>query len=287
MFLTRSHRQDEGAPVGVPSDFVEGFRTSIYKREVTAEQIARHLAADTSPVPATHMREHYHGDRHYDYWLSGVRDYNRVMHYWNSVARRDSFGSFFDMGGSSGRVVRHVAALHPDATVWLSDLGISQIEWALAHLPKNLRAFQSTVLPYLPIPDRSIDIVTAFSVFTHIDQQEYGWLAELSRICAPDGMLYITAMTEETWDACMTIDWRYNGLLRSVKGFDAYERGSPMPADKGRIPFLDANGYGTTFHRRRHIEQVWGRFFDVVDIVVHPEVLKNGEQTLVILRPRT
>lgn len=30
---------------------------------------------DPFPIPATKDREGYHGERHYDYWLSGLKDY--------------------------------------------------------------------------------------------------------------------------------------------------------------------------------------------------------------------
>jgi SAM-dependent methyltransferase len=285
MFLARNQRIETAGTVEIPADVADLRGVSIYKGDVSPEDVERHRLADVYPLPPTAVREHYHGDRHYDYWLSGIRDYNRVMAYWTKLSGGARFGSYFDMGGSSGRVARHFAAMHPEATVYLSDLGISQIEWALTHLPRNIRAFQSTVLPQLPIRDGSVDIISAFSVFTHIDHHEYGWLAELARIAAPKGMLYITAMTEECWDASMALDWRYKGLVGSVQGFDAFPSGAPMP-EVSRIPLTSKSGYGTTFHRKSHIQDVWARYFDICDIVVHPDVLRNGEQTLVIMRAK-
>ena len=48
--------------------------------------------------------------------------------------------------------------------------------------PTNLRIFQNTILPHLPIEDNSLSLVTAFSVFTHIDDLDLAWIAELRRI---------------------------------------------------------------------------------------------------------
>lgn len=286
MFLSRNTRSGAYVNPGCAGDFASVLHRSTYNSQVSAIEIERHLRVDPHPIPPTHLREHYHGDRHHDYWVSGIRDYARVMRYWREHTGREAFSTYFDMGGSSGRVARHFACMHPEATIYLSDLGVASIEWAIAHLPRNVLAFQSTVLPFLPIREGSVDLITAFSVFTHIDHHEYGWLAELARIVSDDGLLYITAMTEETWDACMAIDWRYNGLTKSVDGFADYPRGVPMPAEHGRIPFTSKSGYGTTFHRKAYIRETWGRFFDILDIVVHPEVMKNGEQSLVIMRPR-
>jgi SAM-dependent methyltransferase len=286
MFLSRDGRSGAYKNPGSAVDFQSLLPRSTYNKEVLIDEIERHLKVDDFPIPPTHLREHYHGDRHHDYWVSGIRDYTRVMNYWQQYTGRETLSSYFDMGGSSGRVARHFACMHPNANIYLSDLGIDSIEWAIAHLPDNIRAFQSTVLPFLPLQDNSIDLITAFSVFTHIDYHEYGWLAELARVVSHDGLLYITAMTEETWDACMAIDWRYNGLIKSVDGFNEYPRGTSMPKDQGRIPFTSKSGYGSTFHRKSHIRKVWGRYFEILDIVVHPDVLNNGEQSLVILRPK-
>ena len=34
-----------------------------------------YIGEDPYPIPATADREGYHGERHYDYWLSGLKDY--------------------------------------------------------------------------------------------------------------------------------------------------------------------------------------------------------------------
>lgn len=287
MFLSRNQRAKYQPNPGTPQDFQSKVKNSVYYAELPDDAIADHLAHDLAQIPPTSYREGYHGDRHHDYWLSGVRDYRRVMSYWDKYGAGRAPRSFLDFGGSSGRVVRHMAAMNPQAQVYCADLGITAIEWALAHLPMNVQAMQSTILPGLPLADRSVDVITAFSVFTHVDNHEYGWLAELARVAAPGAMLYLTLMTEETWDACMRIDWRYKGLTGSVAGFDAYERGTPMPADKDKIAFYDkSNSYGTTFHSKRHVHKVWARFFDIHEIWTPPGVETIGEQTVVVCSPK-
>ena len=46
------------------------FDTSTLERDLES-----YIADDPYPIPTTADREGYHGDRHYDYWLSGLKDY--------------------------------------------------------------------------------------------------------------------------------------------------------------------------------------------------------------------
>lgn len=40
--------------------------------------LAEYIERDTLPIPAVANREGYHGERHYDYWLSGLKDYLQI-----------------------------------------------------------------------------------------------------------------------------------------------------------------------------------------------------------------
>lgn len=285
MFLSHNDRLDAEPDPGVPTEFTEGLARLARRHGLDEETVRRHLELDRAPIPPDALRQNYHKGRHLAYWMSGLADYRRVMMRHRALGGGEP-GVCFDMGGSSGRVARHFAAAHPGARVHVSDLVISPVEWALTHLPANVSAWQGTVIPHVPLPDRSVDIVTAFSVFTHIDGYEYAWLAELARIAAPGALIWITVHTEENWDAHMAIDWRYATISRNARGFGAFERGAPMPADRDRIAFATGEGYFVVFHRRRHIERVWSRFFEIEDIVLAPDLATHSGQTTIVMRPR-
>ena len=66
-------------------------------------------------------------------------------------------------------------------------------------MPMGLRVFLNGFAPPLPLPDAHFDVVTAFSVFTHIDELDSPWLLELRRILKPGGLLDATIHDETTW----------------------------------------------------------------------------------------
>ena len=106
---------------------------------------------------------------------------------------------YFELGCASGRVVRHLA-YHTAAQVWCCDINKRHTEWIRLFLPERINVFHSSAIPNLPLEDNSIDVATAFSVFTHIDDFETAWLLELRRILRPGGLAYLTVSTDHTWE---------------------------------------------------------------------------------------
>ena len=155
---------------------------------------------DPYPIPVTEDREGYYGDFHYDWWLSGLYDYLAVKQtltrFGGSLKPGDAV---FESGCASGRVLRHFACQAKDIDIWGADINLRHVEWIQNYLPQHIRIFQNTALPHLPIDDKSISLVMAFSVFTHIDELELAWLAELRRVLKPGGFAYLTIHSEHTW----------------------------------------------------------------------------------------
>ncbi len=97
-----------------------------------------------------------------------------------------------DFGASSGRVVRVLAAAHPEARWTGCDPNASAISWARANLP-GIDFFVSPEDPPLACPDRAFDLVFAISVWSHYDRRAaVRWLAEMARLLRPGGHLLIT-----------------------------------------------------------------------------------------------
>ena len=107
-------------------------------------------------------------------------------------------GRVLDFGGSAGRVFRHFLYQSTDWEVWTADLKKSSVEWNIEKFDRlNLFAFQSASYPVLPIENNSIDLITAFFAFTHIDETESPWLLELRRIFRRGG--FRTFHNKHTW----------------------------------------------------------------------------------------
>jgi SAM-dependent methyltransferase len=97
-----------------------------------------------------------------------------------------------DFGCGAGRTLRHLLVDWPGAELSGCDVDGASIDWLSEHADGRLTAFQVTDQPGLDVPDGHFDVVLAFSVFTHLSLQWAGWMAELHRALAPDGLLYAT-----------------------------------------------------------------------------------------------
>ena len=247
--------------------------------------IAQLVAKDDIPIPIPTDREKYFPRHDEKYWLFGLADYIKVM---QAAAKHKLHpNSVLDFGCASGRVLRHFAVQTNIKDVWGSDINRRHIRWLYEHMPMNVRPVFNHCIPSLPIPDASIDVITAFSVFTHIDAFEIHWLAELSRILSDGGICYLTVHNEDTWE-CLAEDKNNpdNRLLNSLIRIDpkvADQLRSPMPGDRLVYRFAEQGPYrAQVFLSNKHLEKVWGRFFSIQEIIPR----HHQRQTVVVLKKR-
>jgi SAM-dependent methyltransferase len=178
-----------------------------------------------------------------------------------------------DLGCATGRVLRHVLLQEPRADLFAADLNSRHIQWLSRHIKcDRIKPFQNSVLPNLPLPDSTLDLVYAFSVFTHIDSFELGWLAELRRILKPGGIAYITIHSEHTWES-MDPAWSlYRNLVgQSMAGGHAVDEATfekPMPSERVVMRWRRSGSYNcNVFHHSAYVYDLWGRFLEVQDII--------------------
>ncbi|MEO1613579.1 MAG: class I SAM-dependent methyltransferase, partial [Pseudomonadota bacterium] len=183
---------------------------------------------DQSPIPSTSDREGYYGPNHLSYWASGLRDrlYLEKLAADHGVALR----RVLDIGCASGRVIRHFGygglATEPEA-IYGCDINARHIRWIQENLPQALIPFQTTSVPHIPLPADELDLVTAFSVFSHIEAFESSWLMEIRRVLKPGGLLYCTIQSDHTWSA-MKEGWpAYNAASRHPN-FEKEREDMPM-----------------------------------------------------------
>jgi glycosyltransferase involved in cell wall biosynthesis/SAM-dependent methyltransferase len=121
-----------------------------------------------------------------------------------------------DFGASSGRVVRVLAAAHPEATWSGCDPNASAIGWARANLP-GIDFFVSPEDPPVDRPDGAFDLVFAISVWSHYDRgAAVRWLKEMARIVRPGGHLLITTHGPESVAYHAARDTREPDQLRDI-----------------------------------------------------------------------
>ena len=243
------------------------------------------VAADRFPIPATKDREHYHGDMHAAWWLSGRTDMLAMRAAAERVGVDFDHMCYYEMGCASGRVVRHLLN-ETQAEVWCSDLNARHVEWVRRYLGVRVKAFNNTALPILPLESGTVDMVAAFSVFTHIDDLEAQWLLELRRILRPGGLAYITVCTEDTWEQYKS-GWIKNTFMPLADQITDYRIddslfSGPLPNEKTVFwwPLRGGVYNSSVFHSKDYIQNLYGRFFDIVDII------RNGHayQDVLLLR---
>lgn len=262
--------------VGRPRDLLD---TPVWDARHVAllerEDVREAVQADQTPVPPVALREGYFGDRHLEFWLSGLADFEAVR---RETPVASGLTRYLDLGGSSGRVARH-AARQPGWEAWVSDINGAYIDWVVANDAAGLRAFRNEAKPPLPFPDGYFDVVSAFSVFTHIDVEEINWLLELRRIVKPGGLLFLTALEDHVWTVVKEDDWMFGSL--SVGGHEDTLRSilqNGFEYDRLILRYNAADEYYcNVFYSRRYLLRRWGDLFDKV------EVRPAGYQSLVLL----
>jgi SAM-dependent methyltransferase len=104
----------------------------------------------------------------------------------------ESTAQALDFGCSSGRLVRVLAAAYPDVRWHGCDPNGPAIEWATRAYP-DVNLFLSANQPPLALPDGSLDLVCAISIWSHF-APELGlrWFEEMRRVIRPGGHLVCT-----------------------------------------------------------------------------------------------
>ena len=223
------------------------------------------LAKDGFPLPATDDREGYYGPDHFSYWASGLRDARLLA----EAARQHGvgLGSSLDLGCASGRVIRHLALENPEMRVLGCDINRLHVEWCNRHLPANCSVFQNHSIPSLPLPDGSVDVVSAYSVFTHIEALETAWLMELRRILSPGGIAWITFHSEFTLEQ-MTPDWPlWNPTMTHPEAAQRLDAERRFTGDRLVLRWHADRSYSSNvFYKSDYITSHWSRIFEIVEI---------------------
>ncbi len=257
------------------------WRNHIPDELIPGDEFAEWVSRDHYPIPAAADRENYMPDSDTGYWMSGLGDFLKVM---KSARECDiAVGSVLDFGCSTGRVTRHFCIQENIPDVWGTDLNQRHIRWLSRFMPRNLKPVFNSAMPTLPLSDQSVDVICAFSVFTHIDTFETAWLAELRRILKPGGLCYLTVHNEDTWSSLGAID-ESNRLLSSMIGTGKFTMDmlqGPMPGERLVYRFSEIGPYrAQVFHSNAYLENTWGRFFDIEDILP----LYHHRQSVVVMK---
>jgi SAM-dependent methyltransferase len=258
-------------PVGLPHEIKNTDISFPQLRSVLAENGVRQLIeTDDMPIPAAGDREGYFDERHLEYWLSGYSDATKLMELAAALGAAGRGIKCLDLGGCSGRVMRHIARV-PTYETWLCDINAVYIDWLDEFSTREIRAFQNRPYPSLPFETGTFDFVSAFSVFSHIAEGELHWVLELKRIIRKGGALYLTVLDDASWTYARTQEWLIKSLARRTEG-DRLRRdiAGEIPADRYILRYSAQEAYNcSVFFRRKYLERKWLPFFASGKFVSH------------------
>ncbi len=231
----------------------------------TALDYSAPLERDTAPLPLTSDREGYYGPDHFSYWASGLADARYLLEAAAQLGVDPQ--CYLDMGCASGRVLRHMAHERQGMRALGCDINRLHVEWCNRYLPANCTVFQNHSIPSLPLPDNSVDIVSAYSVFTHIEALETAWLMELRRILRPGGVAWITVHSEFTLQD-MTTDWPlWNPTMSHPEAATKLDAQRNFVGDRMVLRWHSDRSYASNvFYKLDYLKKTWSRFFEIADV---------------------
>jgi len=253
------------------------------------QPLSSYIEKDPFPIPIPEDREGYFGERHFDWWKSGLLDYLNIKNALHQNGDNLTEGDrVFDLGCATARVLRHFANQENGLDIWGAEINLRYVEFVRQYTGNKIKIIHNSIIPHLPVEDNSCKAVSAFSVFTHIDDFESSWLAEIRRILRPDGLAFITIHSDRTWKTMKKGDPIYDTLINlndRIADYDIDENFLKQPLPKAKTVFRwdYSNVYNSSvFHSYDYINSFWGIFFDIVEIIPKG----HGYQDMVILKKK-
>jgi ubiquinone/menaquinone biosynthesis C-methylase UbiE len=160
------------------------------KHSYVLPKVSRSSSEPTAPdfpIPPPELRRGY--ARATDVYLAnGRRNVQTMRDLLRAAGARLERGTrFLDFGCGAGRMLRWLADFADHGEVWGTDISAEHIVWCTQHLAPPFHFLVNTILPHLPLEDRSFNVVYAGSVFTHIDDLAPTWFLELRRVLRAGG----------------------------------------------------------------------------------------------------
>ena len=223
------------------------------------------VSRDADPLPIELHRELYYGPNHYNYWASGLRDWFQIKE-WGDV-NNVTFHDSLDLGCASGRLIRHLKVQGGVDRVMGCDINRLHVEWAARNLRNVDAVFQNTSMPTLPIESGSLDLITAFSVFTHIESFDTAWLMEIRRLLKPGGVAWLTVHGDRTWRELQPT-WPLYAAMDAHADFQALRHSPELPQDRLVFRWISERSYSSNvFYRYEYLKRTWGRILDWVEVI--------------------
>ncbi len=235
--------------------------------ELSFRRSERLSADDGLPVPPARLIVRVGGDTNARAFLLGGQQIAQTIREMLAADGADAaqMKSILDFGCGSGRVMRQWHALSDRVALHGTDYSRAAIQWCRRNLP--FAAFGINRLePPLDYATNSLDLVYAFSVFTHLSAKlQLAWIGELTRVTAPGGYLFIT-VHGENFRATLTAD-------------------EQSTFDSGQLVVRHAGMAGSNlcaaFHPPRYVREILAEHLRIVDYAP----ARLGQDAILLQKP--
>jgi SAM-dependent methyltransferase len=191
-----------------------------------------------------------------------------------------------DYGCGWGRIIRFFLTAYDPRNVYGVDVSPAMIE----HCRSLIGLGQYECIsgrPPLPFVDRSLDLLYAYSVFSHLNSNlQDALVAEFHRLIRPGGFVFLTTRPRNFIDKCVALKKRSDLDAYGVALAAAFPdpRQAKQRYDSGEFlfcPYPDEIGalgaeYGEAIVPRVYAEQHWSAYFNLVEFIDDPARLRQA-----------
>jgi SAM-dependent methyltransferase len=146
--------------------------------------------------------------------------------------------------------------------------------------------------PPTTLPDESFDVITGYSVFSHLAEPvSLAWVAELTRLLKPRGLLFVTTHPRDFIEFCRSLQGRdhefawHQALSKSFveteAALAAYAAGEFLYAPTGGGPALPSEFYGEAIIPEAYVRRNWTASLNLVAFVDDRSVVP---QALIVMQ---
>lgn len=170
---------------------------------------AEDRAWGSHPIPPVGLMVSSAGTANVDWFLSsGKAGASCVTEAARAAGRPiDRCRRILDLGCGCGRVVRHLEPTE-SLEIYGCDFNKRAVEWSGRSLGPR-RFFQNALTPPLALASGMLDLVNAFSVFTHLPEElQKAWVAEVRRVLTTEGLLILSLHGDAYYDSLDTREQR-------------------------------------------------------------------------------
>ena len=182
-----------------------------------------------------------------------------------------------DFGCAWGRILRCFLKDCQAANLHGVDVDPTFVEVSRSTFP-YCRFDQVNPLPPTPFADGSFDLITAYSVFSHLaEHASLAWVKEFSRLLGPGGVVAVTTQRRDFIEYCRSLrgqehefGWHRvlaNAFVDVDAAYAAYDAGEYLYAPTGGGPSRPSDFYGEALIPKEYVQRRWTPFLNFVDFV--------------------